>query len=280
MHSTHNSITKKFLDEICATATQAAESAGKILLDNFGRELQIDVAHTHDLKLELDRLCEQIIIKTIKSVFPNHKIITEEGSSSPVTDSEYIWIVDPLDGTMNFYHGIPYYCTCVACYYHGAKTCNSGTDPSDMFGSPLVGVVYAPSVNELFTGIAGYGATCNGKPTEAAKECKLSESMIAMSFGSDELTKLRMEHICSVLIRRARKIRVFGATGLDIANVACGRISGLIQGCVRIWDFAASRIILEESGGNFETDIISSDCCEILACAPGIYSSLYTVWKS
>jgi fructose-1,6-bisphosphatase/inositol monophosphatase family enzyme len=141
-------------------------------------------------------------------------------------------------------------------------------------GQPLVGVVYNPILDELFLGLTGSGATCNQGPISVRNESNLNEAIISLSFGSDEETMQLMEKINARLIRNTRKVRVFGSTSLDMVNVACGRISGLIQRKVRIWDFAAARIILEQSGGVFDASEIAANSWEIIACAPGLFAPL------
>jgi myo-inositol-1(or 4)-monophosphatase len=141
-------------------------------------------------------------------------------------------------------------------------------------GLPLVGVVYAPLVDELFLGVAGETATCNGEVISAGRESDLDDAVISISFGSTEAAMQRMEKLSSLLVRRVRKIRILGSTGLDIVNIARGRLSALLQARINIWDFAAARIVLEQSGGRFDAKQVSDGKWEILASAPGIYNFL------
>jgi fructose-1,6-bisphosphatase/inositol monophosphatase family enzyme len=264
------------IERIRNTAELAAQDAGKILLKHYGKPVRIDVVQKHDLKSEVDRLCEQAIIETIQSQFPDHAIITEE-QKSMVCRSEYVWVVDPLDGTVNFCHGLPHFGVCVACYCRRIE--NDGDSDSSQtglaaLGKPLVGVVYAPVMNELFVGTTGEPATCNGKAIRVGKERELSEAVVSVSYGSTEEAMQRMEKVTAGLIRNVRKVRIFGSTGLDMVNVACGRISGVLQDSVRNWDFAAARVILEQSGGIFDAYEQSDNHWKIIACAPGLYTSL------
>jgi fructose-1,6-bisphosphatase/inositol monophosphatase family enzyme len=129
-------------------------------------------------------------------------------------------------------------------------------------------------MNELFVGVTGRQATCNGKAIRSGEEKDLSQAVVSMSFGSTEEAMRRMERVSARLIRHVRKVRIFGSTALDIVNVACGRISGVLQDSVKNWDFAAARVILEESGGIFDARERSENDWEIIACAPGLYRSL------
>jgi fructose-1,6-bisphosphatase/inositol monophosphatase family enzyme len=262
-----------FLEKVRNTAIAAAKAAGYIQLHRYGKSQRVDCAMRHDIKIEVDSLCERVIIDRIKAGFPEHSIITEE-SGGDKNESEYVWIVDPLDGTVNFCHGIPYFSSSVACYHLDAGAEGHGGNGLEALGKPVVGVVYAPILDELFVGIEGCQATCNGTVIKTGIEQELQEAVICTSFGSSEKTMRRMEKLNGVLLRRARKIRILGSTGLDIANVACGRISGLLQGCVRNWDFAAARIVLEQSGGTFHARENANNQWEIVASTPGLYRPL------
>jgi fructose-1,6-bisphosphatase/inositol monophosphatase family enzyme len=247
-----------------------------MLRDRYRKSHLVDETFPHDLKLRDDRLCEEAILSIILNDFPDHGVITEE-SGCKEKSSDYIWIIDPLDGTVNYYRGIPHFASCVACYYKGSrygKAVNKGLSDASILGEPLVGVVFSPMAEELFLGIAGQGATCNDKKIHVRKETDLREAVIGISYGKDEHTMKRMEQLSSKLIRGVRKVRIFGSTSLDMAQVACGHISGLVQGNVRNWDFAAARVILEESGGIFDAKIHGDNAWEIIASSPGIFHPL------
>jgi fructose-1,6-bisphosphatase/inositol monophosphatase family enzyme len=308
-------IADPFIEKIKDTAISAARAAGEIQLAKYGQSKRVDRALKHDLKIEVDGLCERVIIDTIKAVFPDHYTVTEEGKgyhlnnpggcfpkggdkSRPYisvyyphiegrnsgsvrgygkgdeNESDYVWIVDPLDGTVNFFHGIPYFCTSVACYYIGDNVKKRSVNWLTALGEPVIGVVYAPILDELFVGLKGFQATRNGLGISAGDEQDLGDAIICMSFGSSEETMQRMERLNSILMRHVRKVRILGSTALDMVNVACGRVSGLLQGCVRNWDFAAARIVLEQSGGLFHAREISSNQWEIVASTSGLYQPL------
>ncbi|MBN1850660.1 MAG: inositol monophosphatase [Deltaproteobacteria bacterium] len=264
-------MTQHPLDRLQAVAIEAAKAAGELQLGFYDRPLHVDALHAHDLKLEIDRICEHAILDIIQSEFPGHTILAEEGGTIE-NGSQYIWIIDPLDGTVNFYNRIPFFCSCIACYYR---------EPGLSFPQiPLLGVVYAPVVDEIFVGIAGGGATCNGRSIQVPFNPKLSEMVIGVSFGSTEPVMQYMERIISRLIRSCHKVRILGSCGLDIANVACGRLGALIQRGVRLWDFAASRIILQEAGGTFEAFEVDGGQWDILACPPEMMNALKKVTHS
>jgi fructose-1,6-bisphosphatase/inositol monophosphatase family enzyme len=260
------------LEQLKATAVRAAKAAGTLQLGYYDKPLHVDARHAHDLKLELDRLCEQAILDVIRAEFPDHAILAEEGGAIE-NGSEYIWIIDPLDGTVNFYNKIAHFCSCIACYYRGNGSVSSHNG-SSRAGEALVGVVYAPVMDELFVGVTGEGATCNGKPIQVHPAPKLCDMVVGVSFGSTEPVMQYMERITSQLIRRCHKVRILGSCGLDIVNVACGRLGALVQRGVRFWDFAASRVILEEAGGTFNAVEFDQEQWDILACFPEILPSL------
>jgi fructose-1,6-bisphosphatase/inositol monophosphatase family enzyme len=269
-------LSDQLVDEICDTAVRAAKAAGDIQSTHFGTRNKFHLAGHHDVKLEVDQLCDAAILKTISERFPQHAIVTEENGKQQ-NKSEFVWIVDPLDGTVNFWRGIPYFGSSVACYYiGGTENYNRTASPSGRWaiGSPIAGVVYTPLMDELFIGITGRGATCNSLPIAANDERNLGDAVISLSFGSNEPAMQRMQHLCNQLVRRVRKVRILGSTALDMVNIANGRLSALLQSDVRIWDFAAARVVLEAGGGILEAKETSANHWEILASAPGLHSSL------
>jgi fructose-1,6-bisphosphatase/inositol monophosphatase family enzyme len=276
MRPVNHPISDQVVDDICDTADRAARAAGDIQLAHFGKKNKFHQVGRHDVKLEVDQLCEAAIVKTIAGSFPHHAIVTEE-SGGHQNESEYLWIVDPLDGSVNFWRGIPYFGSCVACYFTGAAgdhTRIASPAGRRSVGSPIVGVVYTPLMDELFIGVAGRGATCNSEAIAANGERKLGDAVIGLSFGSNKPAMQRMQRLCNQLVRRVRKVRILGSTALDMVNIANGKLSALLQSGVKIWDFAAARVVLEEGGGIFEAQETSANQWDILASAPGLYASL------
>lgn len=252
------------------TAQRAARAAGEMLMRRFEGERTAHRLDSHDVKLDVDRLAEKIVLSEIRKTFPDHSLLSEESGRREGGEC-YQWIVDPLDGTVNYFYRIPYFCVSVACY-HRCRTALS-TDLAAL-GMPLVGVVFAPATGDMFVGAAGQGATRNGVPIRPGRESSLTDAVIAMSFGSDDRVMQRMETLGRALVRSARKVRIFGSTGLDLVSVASGRTSGLVQGAVRSWDFAAARVVLEQAGGRFGARRVGEDQWEIVAAAPGVFLEL------
>lgn len=261
------------LTDIRETAERAARAAGRLQLEGFRRETAVDAVRRHDLKLAVDRLSEETIIRIIAGAFPDHGILAEETGYRP-GPSDRLWIIDPLDGSVNYYHGMPCFCVSVACYARSYSSAATGDAVKASMGEAIVGVVYVPVFDELFCGVRGEGATCNGRPVAVGMDTAVEDAVVAISLGNREETMERMCAMSASLVRDVRKLRMFGSTALDLTAVACGRMSALVQGRVRPWDFAAGRLILQESGGVFEAVEVDSDGWEIIACTPGLYPYL------
>lgn len=264
-------------EKIADVAVEAARRAGAILEFHAERHLRVNQASRHDLKLEVDRVCEKAILDTIAAAFPEHAVLAEESGTLPATAAAagYQWIVDPLDGTVNYYFGLPYFCTSIACYAVSGETARSRG--LDALGRPVVGVVYAPPADDLFIGRAGQGAFRNGNPIRAGGATKLGEAIISMGFGKTDELGLHMAATSTLLADKVRKLRCLGAAAYDMSNVACGRLSGFFERGLRTWDIAAAAIVLREAGGVLEAEQISPSRWEILATAPRIHEELKSV---
>jgi myo-inositol-1(or 4)-monophosphatase len=259
------------LDAIAITAVRAARKAGVVQHDHFRRELKVTTAEQHDIKLVVDRLCEKAIIEEIRETFPDHAILSEE-SGTIESDSPYVWIVDPLDGTVNYFQGFPYYCTSVSCYRR--KRGPEGVWRSDDIGQPLAGVVYSEQTDELFSAARGRGARLNGRALYCPDIGSLSEAIVSLSIGSTPEIQAYSAKLIADLAPRIRKVRSCGATALDLVNIAAGRFHGLIQRRVRTWDIAAASLILAEAGGAFTANVIGSHRWDIVASAPSLHEQL------
>lgn len=263
------------LAQVKDTAVQAAYEAGALLRRNFKKHPAADQLLPHDIKLRLDRECESLIKSSINKNFPDHGLLSEESPCQEVAwDSEYVWVVDPLDGSVNYFHGIPYFSVCIAC----CKRTGAHSREQDLV--PQVGVVYAPLTDTLYVGVAGLESRCNGQSLTASTVSRLQDTVAGISFGSDEHTMQRMESLNRILVRRARKIRILGSTGLDLVHIAEGRLGALVQGKVRLWDFAAARVILEQSGGILVASRLEPFTYQIMACAPDIYPELRDIMET
>jgi myo-inositol-1(or 4)-monophosphatase len=255
------------LHDLVVTATEAATAAGAIQKANFGHHQGITSQYAHDLKLETDQQCERAIIERIRANYPDHSITAEESGISEGT-GDYNWIIDPLDGTVNFYHGIAHFCTSVACYRRQEQDVVNTGHLTDL-GEPVVGVVYDAIGQNRYIGIRGHGATHNGITLRAPAPVALEKAAVTMALGSHEETMQEMMHIQSTLLRKARKIRVLGASALDICLVAQGVTAGHLQARIHAWDFAAAGIILEELGGSIHIREFEPGLWRLVACNAG-----------
>jgi len=263
------------------TALAAARAAGEIQKRLWGTLLHVDQATRNDVKLEADRLCEKAIIEIIRRDWPDHAILTEEAGALG-GDGDCWWIIDPLDGTVSFFYGLPYFCTSVACYRRpSAKGCGTAALGCASFprgleslGGPLVGVVYAPPTDELFVAEAGKGATLNGKPIRPSTVTSLAESIIGTGFGARPGAVAHFVEQVGRLAPCVRKVRAMGSAAYDLCNVACGRFTGFYEQRLRSWDIAAAAVILREAGAVLDAIETSEADWNTLAAAPGIYTEL------
>ncbi len=217
-------------------AIDLARQAGKILHKGFGIEVTAHEESRYDIKLEMDLRCEELILGGIRREFPGHSILSEESGSSN-TGSPYEWIVDPLDGTVNYARSIPHFCTSIALRKDGVL---------------ILGVVYDPMRDELFTAERGKGASVGGSKLQASTTGRLQESILSCGFTKDDETVARGAAILPKLATSVRKVRITGSAALDLAYVACGRFDAYFQYGIYLWDIAAASLMLEEAGGTPE----------------------------
>ncbi len=261
---------------LLAAASEAALAAGRIIRDCHGRAHRVEDAPAHDLKLELDRVCESEIVRIIRAAFPAYAMLSEEMGYVPGREP-CLWIVDPLDGTVNCYHGVPFFCTSIACYTTREGT---GGDPGSrlpdgrILGDPLVGVVYDPLRDELFTGVAGAEASLNRAVLPVPCAGRLDQTMVALSFGAREESIAYMSRLFPVMAKAARKVRSFGCTALDIAQVAAGRIGAFVQMGTNLWDFAAGAVVARAAGAVVDAHEYQPGRWRIIASAAGIFEDV------
>jgi myo-inositol-1(or 4)-monophosphatase len=218
-------------------AIKAARRAGQIInrasLD-IG-QLKITTKQQNDFVTEVDKAAEAAIIETLRETYPKHSILAEETGLSGQQDSEYQWIIDPLDGTTNFIHGFPQYAVSIALAHKGFLT---------------QAVVYDPTNNELFTATKGAGAYLNDKRIRVSKRNKLDESLIGTGFPYRIFDHIDAYlEIFKEMTKRTAGVRRPGAASLDLAYVACGRLDGFWEFGLSPWDMAAGALLISEAGG-------------------------------
>src|SRR6266480_1566325 len=240
-------------------AARAARAAGDLMRRNFRSPKKINSATQHDIKLELDVRCQELIEQTLRSAYPGIAILGEEGVLGDIA-ADYRWVVDPIDGTVNFTYGIPHCCVSIALQTRNAErgTLNSksnrqkrGEPHPDASYETVVGVVYDPFFDELWTAIRGHPAYLNGKVIRVSRRSRLDEAILSIGFAKGPATLRRMLPVLNRLAHRVRKIRIMGAAALAMTYVASGRMDGYLETGIRLWDIAAGGLILECAGGDF-----------------------------
>jgi len=235
----------KEMDLALKTAIHAARLAGGIQRDYAGKNINVTSKNTRsDLVTEVDIKCEEAIISAIKEVFPDHGALAEEKGEYAAASGNRRWIIDPLDGTVNYAHGFPVYCSSVAL---------------EADGEVVVGAVYDPVRDEMFHAFLGGGAWLNGKQIHASTTAQLGDSLLATGFPytirTEALNNLRQ---FSAFAMRAQAIRRPGAAALDLCYVACGRLEGFWEFHLKPWDMAAGALIVTEAGGTVSSDLGAS----------------------
>jgi myo-inositol-1(or 4)-monophosphatase len=219
-----------------ALATQAALEAGKLLRENFGTDTLVDEALHHDIKLALDKESQTLITKILLEARPGDALYGEEGLAGNL-DSDRQWIVDPIDGTVNYYYSIPHFCVSIALR---------------VAGEIVVGVIHDPMVGETWTVEKGGPAMLNGKPIEASKRDRLEESILFVGCGKDEeALRTGIERFRRGSLK-ARKMRMMGSAALGMAYIACGRLDAYVESRISLWDIAAGKLLVETAGGKVD----------------------------
>ncbi len=247
-------------------AIKAARAAGAIInraaLDV--EAIRISQKQVNDFVTEVDQASEQVIIETLLTAYPGHGILAEEsGSEHGAKDSEFVWIIDPLDGTTNFIHGFPVYCVSIALTARGKVE---------------QAVVYDPSRNDLFTATKGRGAYMNDRRLRVSKRTRLQECLLATGFPFRPGDNFR-NHLAMMndLMPRTAGLRRPGAAALDLAYVAAGFTDGFFETGLQPWDMAAGSLLVTEAGGlvgNLTGEAHFLDQKECLAANPKIYGQL------
>jgi myo-inositol-1(or 4)-monophosphatase len=229
---------------LLAAAVKAAHAAGDIMRRNRLVSKKINEATQRDIKLELDVRCQRKIESMLSKAHPEIAVLGEEENAGDV-ESELRWVVDPIDGTVNFTYGIPHACVSIALQQRLAKRNKYGENYET-----IIGAVYDPFVEELWTAIRGQAAKLNGKRIHV-NDGPLKEAMLSIGFAKDKKTMDYMIPYFNKLALKIRKPRMMGSATLALTYVACGRFHGYIESKVRLWDIAAGGLILECAGGEF-----------------------------
>ncbi len=231
------------LKSALAAAVKAARAAGKIMRDNWHKPKRVNVSDAHDIKLELDVRCQKLIEKILRAAFPQIPLLGEEGISGDM-NAEYRWVVDPIDGTVNYFYGLPHAAVSIALEVQSSKLKAQSHET-------IIGVIYDPFTDELWTVIRGGKTKLNGKIVHVSTRSKIGDAVIAIGFSkSKESLDKSIPHL-NRLARSAKKIRIMGSAALELAYVACGRLDLYVERRINLWDIAAGGLMVESSGGEF-----------------------------
>jgi len=216
-------------------AQQAALISGAYLLKNASKPKAIDVKKAHDLKLSIDRFSEKRIVQYLKKNSP-FSILSEEAGTIKGKQEEYNWVVDPLDGTINYFHQIPFSCVSIA-------LCRGEI--------PVLGVIYDFTRDELFTGVENKGAYLNGRPIKVSQTKFKKQAILTTGFpGQTSLSAENLSTFCQY-VKTYQKVRLLGSAALSMAYLAAGRVDAYSEKDIMLWDVAAGIIIVKAAGGHY-----------------------------
>src|SRR5213594_4051945 len=223
---------KHYLD----AAENAARAAGKLMRENFQRRQRVKAFAAHDIKLEIDVQAQELISNLLLEEFPEHTLYGEEGIVGDQS-SDHQWIVDPLDGTVNYFYAIPHFCVSIALRLHNEI---------------MVGVIYDPIRDEMWVGQKGQVPKLNGCAIHVSDRAELAEAVISIGLAKTAETIDANFPLLQEMIHRVRKCRVLGSAALDMAYVACGRFDAYIETGISLWDIAAGWLLVENAGGTVD----------------------------
>ena len=251
---------------LLTTAVEAVTRAGDMMMARFGQDVRVDKKGTIDLVTEVDVEIEHMFRALISERFPWHAVLGEELGGSSEVSPGYCWVFDPIDGTTNFAHGLPFFCSSLAL---------------ELDGHGVVAAVYDPSRRELFTAERGQGAQLNGRPIHVSTARELIDAMLVTGFPYD--VHQRVDEIVGLFaefVGRARAVRRLGSAALDLCYVAAGRLDGFWESDLKPWDIAGGALIVEEAGGivtNHGISPFSSRGRHVLATSQHLHSQMLSV---
>jgi myo-inositol-1(or 4)-monophosphatase len=218
-----------------ATAVEAVLAAGRLQMASFGTDFKVEKKGDIDLVTEVDVAVERMFRSMVAERFPDHVVVAEELGGAPAPSARHCWIFDPLDGTTNYAHGLPVFCSSLALEIDGVLG---------------VGAVYDPTRRELFTATRGGGAYLNGRPLRVSSVATLVDAMLVTGFPyTVHQSHERLVGLFSAFLARAQAVRRLGSAALDLCYVAAGRMDGFWEQQLKPWDVAAGALVLTEAGG-------------------------------
>jgi myo-inositol-1(or 4)-monophosphatase len=247
--------------KIARPASEIAREAGALLREFYAKGVEAEYKGDVDLVTEADRASEELIVRRLGEVFPEHGIYGEEGTRSGM-DKAYRWYVDPLDGTTNFAHGFPAFCVSMGLEYRRPGLA------ADEDGEIVAGIILDPLRDEMFAAEKGLGAYLNGRAMHVSKVKALAEALLATGFPSHKRHANPNIHFYHQITLRSHGLRRAGSAALDLAYVACGRIDAYWEFNLNPWDTAAGILLVREAGGtvsHFDKGVFTLDSREVMA---------------
>ena len=256
-------------------AEQIARAAGELLKQFYESGVVTEYKGDVDLVTEADRASERLIVEQLRRAFPEHGILGEEGTREH-SAAEFLWHVDPLDGTTNFAHGFPVFCVSLG-LEHRPPGLVAGAD-----GTLLAGVIHDPLRNETFTAAQGEGARLNGHPMHVSRVNELAEALVATGFPSHKRHANPNIHFYQQFTLRSHGVRRAGSAALDLAYVACGRFDAYWEFNLNSWDTAAGALLVQEAGGmisDFSAGKFQLSSREVLATNGRVHQEMLDLFQ-
>jgi len=241
------------MDEFKRVAIEAAKEAGALALGLSSQEIKFQDKGSYDILAEADTKSESLIVKKIRDNFPDHSILSEESGQNDITSS-YMWVIDPVDGTINFERHINEYCVSIALEKDGVL---------------VLGVIYQAVYDKLFVAIKGEGATLNEKPISVSKEINLLKTLFATENSSKMEIRESDFDLLYKIREKVRGVRIFGSGALHLASVAEGHLDFYFKTKFNYWDIAAGTVLIREAGGKV-TDFDGND---LIRTSPNIVAT-------
>jgi myo-inositol-1(or 4)-monophosphatase len=227
------------MSDLLNIALNAATQAGQLIKSNFGSDLTVNEMQRHDIKLELDVRSQKLITEIILKNDPTHAILgEEEGDLGGQGDVE--WIVDPIDGTVNYYFNIPHFCVSIAARNRQTK-------------EMLLGVIHDPMQNETWSVVKGGAPMLNGKPITTSARAAMAEAVVTVGFSKSKSALDAGFERYKRIAYDVRKTRMLGSAALALAYIACGRLDAYVEEQISLWDIAAGVMLVEAAGGQVTT---------------------------
>lgn len=225
--------TSQEIDSFLSTAISAAQTAGAFIKSHYGQPPVVNELKKYDIKLELDVRSQEMITDILLKAFPEHALYGEEGIAGNQA-SPYQWIVDPIDGTVNYFYGIPHFCVSIALRHEGKI---------------LVGVIYDPMMNDLWQARCDGKPLLNGKSIQVSDRSELEDAVVTVGFSKSKASIDAGFKRFADIAYRVRKTRMLGSAALAMAYISCGRLDAYIEEIISLWDVAAGILLVETAGG-------------------------------